>query len=220
MSDSDIACSGVDGVPPSREHAVEPLRRESLTANPLDLFDSWFKAACISPFDGAVVLSTVSANGSPSSRVVLLKAYDHSGFTIFTNYTSRKADQLEVNPRCSLLFWWQSDVRQVRVEGCAERVTAKASDAYFATRPRGSQIGAWASPQSTVIEDRESLKVRVAACAERFKDGPVPRPEHWGGYRLVPSYIEFWQAGKDRLHDRFAYTRSAGDTWHVERLAP
>jgi pyridoxamine 5'-phosphate oxidase len=220
MSKSDIACSGVDGVPAVREFAPEPFCRGDLLEDPMALFGVWYEVVSDDPLSSAVVLSTASASASPSSRVVLLKAHDPRGFTIFTNYSSRKARQLAENAQCSLLFWWPSRARQVRVEGRAVRVSSKESDAYFASRPRGSQIGAWASPQSAVLKDREDLRTRVALCAETFGEGVIPRPDHWGGFRIEPQYLEFWQGGEDRLHDRFAYSRLESGAWHVERLAP
>jgi pyridoxamine 5'-phosphate oxidase len=166
-----------------------------------------------------MAVSTVSADGRPSSRNVLLRALDH-GLVFFTNYESDKARDLAAEPRCAVLFSWFGLQRQVRVEGTAARLDDAASDAYFASRPRGSQIGAWASPQSQVLAGRAELEASVAAAEERFADvDPVPRPASWGGFRVVPDRVEFWQGRPNRLHDRLRYRRVEGG-WAVERLAP
>lgn len=220
MGDDRVAFSGVEGAPVAPEHARHPLRRDDLLPDPVALFDRWIKEASDLPLANAVVLSTVGDRGMPSSRVVLLKDHDTTGFTIFTNYESRKGCELDTNPACSLLFWWRPHVRQVRIEGHASRLSPEASDAYFVSRPRGSRIGAWASPQSRPITDRADLMERVDACEDEFADGPIARPDHWGGYCIVPQRLEFWQGGRDRLHDRFVYTRQDDGRWQIERLAP
>ena len=166
-----------------------------------------------------MTLATADASGRPSARVVLLKVFDDAGFVFFTNYRSRKARELDENPRAMLVFWWEELARQVRISGSVERVDAPTSDAYFQSRPRGSQLGAWASPQSEVIPDRSVLEARLAEVQQRFGDGPIARPPHWGGFRLVPEEFEFWLGGSDRLHDRFRYRR-AGGTWQIDRLGP
>jgi pyridoxamine 5'-phosphate oxidase len=167
----------------------------------------------------AMTLATVDAAGQPAARTVLLKAIDPRGLTFYTNLDSRKARELAANPKAALLFWWPPHARQVRFEGTIEAVDEAEADAYFATRPRGSQLGAWASAQSSVIADRAALEAAEQEIAERFAGGPVPRPPFWGGYRLTPERVEFWQGRTNRLHDRLRYTRLA-DGWQIERLAP
>ncbi|CAN5225909.1 pyridoxamine 5'-phosphate oxidase [soil metagenome] len=192
--------------------------------NPLTLFRNWFdtvvSAGVVEP--SAMVLATADGAGRPAARAVLLKGLDERGFRFFTNYASAKAGDLEVNPNCALAFVWPAVVRQVRVKGRAERVPNEESAAYFATRPRGSQLGAWASHQSEVIADRGVLDRRLAELEARYLAGEeVPRPPFWGGYVVVPDSIEFWEAADDRLHDRLRYRRTApGEPWLVERLSP
>jgi pyridoxamine 5'-phosphate oxidase len=166
-----------------------------------------------------MTLATVDAEGRPSARVVLLKGFDRTGFRWFTNYTSRKAEDLVANPHAALLFWFDRLERQIRIEGVAEQVPAGDSDDYFAKRPRGSQLGAWASPQSQPVADRAELERLEREVAERFGDGEVPRPPHWGGFKLKPEAFEFWQGRSNRLHDRFRFVRD-GDGWTRRRLAP
>ncbi|KYF82645.1 pyridoxine/pyridoxamine 5'-phosphate oxidase [Sorangium cellulosum] len=167
----------------------------------------------------AMTLATADASGRPSARMVLLKGIDDRGFVFFTNHGSRKAAELAANPFAALCIHWAKAAEQIRVEGRVERVTEAESDAYFATRPRGSQIGAWASRQSAPLPSRERLIERVREIEDRFEGGPVPRPEFWGGYRVVPERIEFWRGQESRLHDRVVYHRD-GDGWRVERLYP
>lgn len=188
--------------------------------DPIALFVAEFeKAKAKEPFDAtAVTLATADARGRPSARMVLLKGADARGFTFFTNWTSRKARELSENPFAAICVHWPASQVQARVEGGVGRVDDAESDAYFATRPRESQLGAWASRQSTPLGSREELEARVREIAERFP-GAVPRPPFWGGYRLVPARIELWYAGAGRLHDRFAYTRDGG-VWSVARLNP
>jgi pyridoxamine 5'-phosphate oxidase len=191
-------------------------------ADPLELLASWYRDAVASgaAMPDAVALATATPEGRPSARTVLYKGQSGGGLLFFTNYTSRKARELDVNPRAALLFYWSTLTRQIRVEGCVERLPAAESDAYFATRARESQLGARASPQSKPIESRAELD-RCFEVVEREYDGrDVPRPEFWGGYRLVPDAIEFWIGREHRLHDRYAYTRSASGGWTLERLAP
>jgi pyridoxamine 5'-phosphate oxidase len=190
-------------------------------ADPIRLFQAWFDAATEAGLllPEAAALATASADGEPSARMVLLKGADAAGFVFFTNYGSRKARDLDTNPRAALCFHWAILQRQVRVSGAVQRVDESESAAYFATRGRGSQIGAWASLQSQRLESREQLEQRVRDAESRFAGADVPRPPFWGGYRLVPSQIEFWQGRADRLHDRLVFTRE-GDAWRTERLFP
>lgn len=197
------------------------LDEPSIPADPQVLFDDWFEAAQREPTADptAMALATVNAEGRPSARIVLLKAADPRGFVFYTNYQSRKANDLDARPFAALTFWWPWLKRQVRIEGAVERVAGSESDAYFASRPRLSQIGAWASDQSHRVADRASLEQRVHDAETEFADKPVPRPPHWGGYRVVPERIEFWQDQSGRLHDRFLYYRKDGN-WTRERLYP
>jgi pyridoxamine 5'-phosphate oxidase len=191
--------------------------------DPFELFGDWYRTAEESGLflPEAVTLATVDREGRPSARMVLLKGHDERGFVFFTNYGSRKAEELEANPYASLVFHWAVLERQVRVEGRVERIAEEESEAYFRTRPRGSQIGAWASDQSRPLSDRAELKQRVAETEERFKGEEVPLPPFWGGYRVVPTRIEFWQGRVDRLHDRWRFERAtAGDPWSIGRLYP
>jgi pyridoxamine 5'-phosphate oxidase len=190
-------------------------------ADPIELFGAWFEAANEAGllFPDAVALATASADGEPSVRMVLHKGVDSGGFVFFTNYGSRKAHELDANPRAALCFHWAVLQRQVRISGAVSRVDAEESAAYFATRGRGSQIGAWASRQSARLESRADLERRVSDAESRFAGGEVPLPPFWGGYRLVPSRIEFWQGRADRLHDRIVFSRE-GDAWRTERLYP
>ena len=204
-----------------REYAKQALDEQSVAAEPLVQFRIWFDAALASGIvePNAMLLSTADADGRPSARVVLLKDIDDSGLSFYTNYNSRKADDIAANPRVSLTFWWQELERQVRVEGRAEQLAEAESDLYFASRPRGSRLGAWASPQSAVVASREELEHALEEVETRFGDGDVARPPHWGGYRVVPDVVEFWQGRPARLHDRIRYRRSS-DKWLIERLAP
>lgn len=201
--------------------AMHPLHEADLHTDPIHQFGRWFHDAieAKAALPEAVTLATADRDGRPSARVVLLKDFDEHGFVFFTNYESRKARDLEANPRAALCFWWPALERQVRIEGSVTRVEEKESDAYFSTRPRGSQIGAWASEQSSVIESRRLLEERAADLSARWIESSVPRPPHWGGFRLLPESVEFWQNRDDRLHDRFRYVR-AGARWKIERLAP
>lgn len=196
------------------------LDEHSVDADPFRQFARWFDDAVTAglPLPNAMTLASVAAGGRPSARIVLLKGFDARGFVLYTNYASRKARELDADAAAALLFFWAELERQVRIEGVAERVSAAESDAYFATRPRDSQLGAWASPQSDPVPDRGWLDARYADAAARFADG-VPRPPHWGGLRIVPERFEFWQGRASRLHDRLAWVR-AGDGWAISRLAP
>lgn len=197
-----------------------PLRRADLDPDPLRQFAAWFtQAADAVAAPEAVVLATATPAGAPSARMVLLKGFDQRGFVFYTNYFSRKGQEIAQNPRAAMLFHWTPLGRQVRIEGVVHRIDAAESDAYFRTRPPGSRLSAAASPQSRPVANREVLEAAVADLASRHPDGDVPRPDEWGGLRLVASRFEFWQHGDDRLHDRFRYRRE-GELWTVERLGP
>jgi pyridoxamine 5'-phosphate oxidase len=199
-------------------HAME-LR--DLDPDPLQQFHVCFDEARDAGIEvpESMALATAGADGRPSVRMVLLKAVDELGFGFHTNYESRKGDELAANPHAALLFYWQPLGRQIRVEGLVERLPAEASDAYFRSRPLGSRLAAWASPQSRPLADRDELERLYAEAAARFRGEEVPRPPYWGGFRLVPAAYEFWQHAENRLHDRIRYERD-GDVWKVERLAP
>jgi pyridoxamine 5'-phosphate oxidase len=198
------------------------LAEGDVDADPIRQFQAWFDAArAASPFEpNAMALATVGADGRPSVRMVLLKGLDERGFVFYTNYESRKGRELEDTPWAALDFFWPAMERQVRVEGTVERVTAEESDTYFHSRPVGSQLGATASRQSEIIPDRDVLEQRVAELSEQYRDQEIPRPEYWGGYRVVPDFIEFWQGRVSRLHDRLRYRLSADGSWKIERLSP
>ncbi len=190
-------------------------------SDPFDLFRRWYDEAHLAgqKFPNAMSLTTAGADGCPSSRMVLLSSHDRRGFVFHTNYESRKGDELSAFPRAALLFWWESLNRQVRIEGAVERTSPGESDAYFAGRPRGAQIGAWASDQSRPLPDRKMLESRVREVIARFGEGPVPRPPHWGGYRVAPRSFEFWSGREDRLHERTRFDASPGG-WTPTALYP
>ncbi|PEH85867.1 pyridoxamine 5'-phosphate oxidase [Burkholderia gladioli] len=199
------------------------LDEADVAPDPIRQFDKWFKEALDAqlPEPNTMTLATVDAEGRPSARIVLIKGVDERGFVFFTNYESRKGREIAHNPHAALLFYWIELERQVRIEGRIEKTSAAESDSYFASRPVGSRIGAWASEQSTVIANRKVLEARERDFAARYGENP-PRPPHWGGYRLVPEAIEFWQGRPSRLHDRLRYLRdpAGGDAWTIERLSP
>lgn len=197
------------------------LDERGVRADPIDQFRDWFRTArrVGVPMANAMTIATVGAAGQPSARMVLLKGADARGFVFFTNYESRKAGELEANPKVALVFHWTELFRQVRVEGTVQRVTREESDAYFQSRPRGSRIGAWASRQSSVLASRGELESKVRAVARQYADGPVPLPPFWGGYRVVPDRMEFWQGRPSRLHDRLCYVHEGG-RWSLSRLSP
>lgn len=203
-------------------YSAAPLDESTVDPDPLKLFQLWFDEASASGsrLPESMTLATATKNGRPTARVVLLKQLDEEGLVFYTNYRSAKAKELDENPRAALVFYWVQLDRQVRVEGVVERVSAAESDEYFQTRPRESQLGALASPQSEVIESREVLEQRYAEMEELYRDRTVERPAHWGGYRLKPERIEFWQNRPSRLHDRILYEREADGNWIVRRLAP
>jgi pyridoxamine 5'-phosphate oxidase len=204
-----------------REYLGKPLLEEEAGGDPLALFEAWFTAAREGEFDPvAMSLATSTRDGRPSMRTVLLKEFDARGFVFYTNYGSRKARELAENPRAALLFFWPSHERQVRIEGAASKVSAAESDAYFRQRPLESRISVYASNQSERVASRQGLDDAYAAAAARFIGGEVPRPDWWGGYRVVPEEFEFWQGRVGRLHDRLRYRRAAAGAWMRERLAP
>ena len=203
------------------EYTRGSLVESEVAPEPIAQFVRWFEAATAAavPEPNAMTLATATPDGRPSARIVLLKGFDSRGFSFFTNDRSRKARELEANPRASLVLFWPALERQVRIDGRVERVSATESDEYFAMRPLGARLGAWASDQSEVVADRGELEARMAEVERRFADGVVPRPPHWGGYRVVPEEVEFWQGRPNRLHDRLVYRRS-GDGWTIVRLSP
>jgi pyridoxamine 5'-phosphate oxidase len=199
---------------------MPPLRRDELASDPVAQFEAWWKLALKEAvLAEAMTLATIDSEGAPDARMVLLKGFDERGFRFHTNYESEKGRQLDAAGRAALVVYWKELDRQVRVRGEVERLSAEESDEYWRTRARASQLGAWASPQSEVLESREALDEQQEALRRRFEGQRVPRPEHWGGYLLRPASVEFWQGQVARLHDRFRYTR-AGDGWEIERLAP
>lgn len=203
------------------DHGI-PLNEQDLSPDPLSQFAAWFAEAEAAGVrePQAMALASATSEGAPSLRMVLLKEYDERGFVFFSNYESRKGSELAENPRAALLFHWDPLGRQVRIEGPVERVSDAETAAYVRSRPRGSQLSALASPQSQTVADRSVLERRVAELEERYGKGELPLPENWGGSRLVPEAIEFWQQRSDRLHDRLRYRRGEGGDWNVERLAP
>ncbi|MBI16419.1 MAG: pyridoxamine 5'-phosphate oxidase [Proteobacteria bacterium] len=205
-----------------QDFSREPLERRNLHADPLVQFETWFGEACDEgiPAPNAMTLATVCSDASPTARTVLLKIYDRNGFVFFTNYGSRKASQIKVNPEVALLFPWFSMGRQVSVTGSASRISSSASLKYFLSRSRGSQLGAWTSEQSSVISSRDILETTLAQMKRKFTEGEIPLPSFWGGYRVQPKTIEFWQSRPNRLHDRFQYTRQSDNSWTIDRLAP
>jgi len=208
-----------------RDYHHSELRRADLHPDPFSQFHGWLDEASACPAiieSTAMILSTASSIGQVSSRVVLLKGYDEHGFRFFTNTTSRKASQIAENDSVSLLFFWEALERQIQINGRASLLPREETEAYFASRPRGSRIGAWASRQSSIVPNREALDQRAAELEVRFAEGEVPTPEFWSGYLVVPQSIEFWQGRPNRLHDRLRYQRAGSDdtTWSIERLSP
>ena len=211
----DPAASGYD-------HVGKGLRRSDLDPNPIRQFANWFTAAIEASIRdvNAMSLATAGRDARPSVRIVLLKSFDQDGFVFFTNYESAKGKQLHANPYAALGFYWIELDRQIRISGKVEKTSREESKAYFRSRPVGSQLSAWASRQSEVLDGRRVLDARMAEMTERFGDKPIPLPPHWGGYRLKPDKMEFWQGRSNRLHDRFSYTRQADGSWQIDRLAP
>ena len=206
-----------------KEYEQGALDESSVDRDPIRQFAAWYDAAVAAgvPEPEAMTLATATPDGRPSARMVLLRGFDPRGFCFFTNYSSRKGRELEANPHAAITFHWPVLERQVRIEGRVERTTAAESDAYFHSRPIGSRIGAWSSPQSGVIPDRATLEALVARFRDEHPDdAAIPRPSHWGGYRLVPARIEFWQGRPSRLHDRLVFERASSGGWSLVRLAP
>lgn len=201
---------------------TDSLLESNVAADPIEEFTRWYDAArpVAVGDDNAFTLATATPDGKPSARIVLLKEYDDSGFVFYTNYGSRKSDELGLNARAAMLFWWPRRGEQVRIEGGVEKVSAIESDAYFATRSRMSQLGAWASVQSRPLESRAELEERVQMFEREYEGEDIPRPPHWGGFRLVPDYFEFWRNGDARLHDRLCYERDDDGNWQLYRLNP
>jgi pyridoxamine 5'-phosphate oxidase len=205
-----------------RIYALAAFSEQDAAADPFEQFGQWFDEVINAQLHepNAMTLATADATGRPSARTVLLKGFDSHGFVFYTNYNSRKGQDLSANPYASLLFWWGELERQVRIEGPVEKVSEGESEAYFQSRPRDSQLGAWASPQSQVIVDRSVIEKTMADLQATYADQPaLPLPPHWGGYRVIPDHFEFWQGRENRLHDRIRYT-PLGDGWVLDRLAP
>ena len=205
-----------------KDYTLHSLNENDVASKPIDQFRIWWKDAEQSqvPEINAMTLATVAPDGMVDARTVLVKGFDEDGFVFFTNYNSVKSAQLDEHPQCCLLFYWKELERQVRINGVAERISSAESIAYFNSRPDGSKIGAWASPQSMVVAGKSWLKETFEYYAERFKHGEIPKPPHWGGYRVKPNRIEFWQGRPSRMHDRILYTPREDGGWKIERLAP
>jgi len=198
------------------------LDRDDLNDDPVVQFEDWFRYACETvPMDpNAFSIATVDSRNRPSSRTVLLKYFDEKGFVFFTNFESKKAEHIAANPNVALLFFWSEAARQVKIRGTAEKIPTSETLKYFVSRPRGSQIGAWVSAQSSIISSRSLLENKFQEIKNKFRNKDVPLPSFWGGYRVVPDEIEFWQGRRNRLHDRFQYTKQDDGSWEIERLAP
>ncbi|MEP7163266.1 MAG: pyridoxamine 5'-phosphate oxidase [Ferruginibacter sp.] len=206
-----------------KDYKLKGLDEKDVQQDPIDQFEKWWQDVLGSTIEevNAMTLATANKSGRPSARIVLLKGFTKDGFIFFTNYESHKGLELRENPQASLVFFWKELERQVRIEGLAEKISAEESDSYFKTRPEGSKIGAWASPQSKVIASREFIETNVSSIEKKFTgSGEIQRPPHWGGYIIRPSVIEFWQGRPSRLHDRIQYTKLENGTWKIERLAP
>jgi len=203
------------------EYIGNGLRRVDLNPDPIKQFDAWFAAASKAGIlDANAMMLATCVDAKPSARIVLLKGFDERGFVFFTNYASGKGRQLDKNPNAALVLYWMEVERQIRIEGKVKKTSRAESAEYFHSRPIGAQLGAWASHQSEVIDARRVLSARLEEKKQRFADGEIPVPPHWGGYRLKPDRIEFWQGRPDRLHDRFRYTRQSNGSWRIDRLAP
>ncbi|NEP56162.1 MAG: pyridoxamine 5'-phosphate oxidase [Symploca sp. SIO2G7] len=205
-----------------RDYTYEVLSEANTNSNPFEQFHTWFNQALAAglPEPNAMTIATASPNGKPSARIVLLKDYDERGFVFYTNYKSHKGQQLLENPWGALVFWWAQLERQVRIEGRVEKVAPSESDAYFKSRPQASQLAAWASEQSQVIENRQAIEQRLQQLQEEYEGSEVTRPPHWGGFRVIPVEIEFWQGRPSRLHDRLLYRLTEEGSWGIQRLSP
>jgi pyridoxamine 5'-phosphate oxidase len=205
-----------------KEYRLRTLSEEEVQENPIEQFNAWWKEAIASQIEevNAMTLATASSDGVPAARIVLLKGFDDRGFVFFTNYKSYKGRQLQENPRACLVFFWKELERQVRITGLVEKVSPAESDEYFSGRPEGSKIGAWASPQSQVILDRSWLLESENKMREKFEETKLTRPGYWGGYRVKPITVEFWQGRQNRLHDRIQFSLEESGKWKIERLAP
>ncbi len=205
-----------------KDYKLQSLSEKDVNRNPFRQFDLWWREAVDSQIDevNAMTLATANTAGIPSARIVLLKGYDDNGFIFFTNYNSHKSAEIKENPNACLVFFWKELERQVRITGGIEQISEKESDEYFYSRPLISRIGAWASDQSTVIDSRESLEEKFKTLEQTYSNKEIPRPPHWGGYRVIPSQIEFWQGRSGRLHDRIEYTLEESDSWTFKRLSP
>jgi pyridoxamine 5'-phosphate oxidase len=204
------------------DYSAHGLRRADLDPDPIRQFTLWFTDAANAGIRdaNAMSLATATPEGEPAVRIVLLKGFDEHGFVFFTNYSSEKGKQLEANPRAALALYWVQLERQIRIAGKVERTSREDSERYFHSRPQGSQLSAWASRQSEIVDSRQILDARLAKMAERYADGKTPLPSHWGGYRVKPKTIEFWQGRQNRMHDRFRYTQQTKGDWLIDRLAP
>lgn len=205
-----------------KDYTLQDLNEIEVDPNPVIQFQKWFDQACSAdvPEPNAMTIATVNSEGKPSARMVLLKDYDEKGFVFYTNYNSRKSQELAANPYAAIVFWWAQLERQVRITGSVEKISARESDEYFHSRPLNSRLGAWTSNQSEIISSREVLEQRLQELQEKYQDLNIPRPSHWGGFRVIPTEIEFWQGRSSRLHDRLSYTQCDDGSWKIQRLSP
>ncbi|MDE3235072.1 MAG: pyridoxamine 5'-phosphate oxidase [Bacteroidota bacterium] len=205
-----------------KDYILQSLNEADVAANPIEQFARWWEDAIKSEIDevNAMTVATATKEGVPAARIILLKGFDERGFIFFTNYQSAKGNEIADNPQVALLFFWKELERQIRISGTIEKIGAKDSDDYFQSRPAGSRLGAWSSPQSTVIESRQVIEDNYARYEQQFDNGNIPRPPHWGGYLVKPQKIEFWQGRSSRMHDRLLYSLQADGQWKLERLAP